>query len=105
MHRPAIELRELVSDSVWLRLGQGMSGCVSHLTATLREGNATGVFEVGDPDYLANVIWTQVLGTMHLARVGVGVREAGPGTPELFPVAPERVVKTCVDTAMALVRR
>jgi AcrR family transcriptional regulator len=105
MHRPAMELRETVSESVWLRLGQGMSRCVSHLTEALREGNAAGVFEVGDPDYLANVIWTQVLGTMHLARVGVGVREIGPGVPELFSVAPERVVKTCVDTALALVRR
>jgi AcrR family transcriptional regulator len=105
MHRPAMELRAMVSESVWLRLGQGMSRCVSHLTDALREGNAAGVFEVGDPDYLANVIWTQVLGTMHLARVGVGVREAGPGMPELFGVAPERVVKTCVDTALALVRR
>jgi AcrR family transcriptional regulator len=105
MHRPAMELREMVSESVWLRLGQGMGRCVSHLTEALREGDAAGVFEVGDPDYLANVIWTQVLGTMHLARVGVGVREVGPGMPELFGVAPERVVQTCVDTALALVRR
>jgi AcrR family transcriptional regulator len=105
MHRPAMELRGMVSESVWLRLGQGMSRCVSHLTEALREGNAAGAFEVGDPDYLANVLWTQVLGTMHLARVGVGVREVGPGVPELFGVAPERVVKTCVDTALALVRR
>jgi AcrR family transcriptional regulator len=105
MHRPAMELRGMVSESVWLRLGQGMSRCVSHLTEALREGNAAGVFEVGDPDYLANVLWTQVLGTMHLARVGVGVREVAPGVPDLFGVAPERVVKTCVDTALALVRR
>ena len=105
MRRPAMELRELVSESVWLRLGQGMSRCVNHLTDTLREGNAAGVFEVDDPDYLANVIWTQVLGTMHLARVGVGVREVGPGVPALFSVAPERVDQTCVETALALVRR
>jgi AcrR family transcriptional regulator len=104
MHRPAMELRELVSESVWLRLGQGMSRCVSHLTETLREGTAAGAFEVGDPDYLANVIWTQVLGTMHLARVGVGVRERGPGVPDLFSVSPDDVIRTCVDSALALVR-
>ena len=104
MHRPAMELRELVSESVWLRLGQGMSRCVSHLTETLREGIAAGAFAVEDPDYLANVIWTQVLGTMHLARVGVGVRELGPGVPDLFSVAPERVIETCVESAVALVR-
>jgi AcrR family transcriptional regulator len=104
MHRPAMELREMVSESVWLRLGQGMSRCVSHLTETLREGTAAGAFEVEDPDYLANVIWTQVLGTMHLARVGVGVRELGPGVPDLFSVSPDDVIRTCVDSALALVR-
>jgi AcrR family transcriptional regulator len=104
MHRPAMELREMVSESVWLRLGQGMSRCVSHLTETLREGTAAGAFAVEDPDYLANVIWTQVLGTMHLARVGVGVRELGPGVPDLFSVAPDRVIETCVESAVALVR-
>jgi AcrR family transcriptional regulator len=104
MHRPAMELRELVSESVWLRLGQGMSRCVTHLTETLREGTAAGDFHVEDPDFVANVIWTQVLGTMHLARAGVGVRELGPGVPELFSVAPERVIETCVDSAVGLVR-
>jgi AcrR family transcriptional regulator len=104
MHRPAMELRGMVSESVWLRLGQGMSRCVSNLTETLREGPAAGAFEVEDPDYLANVIWTQVLGTMHLARVGVGIRELGPGVPELFSVAPDDVIRTCVDSALALVR-
>jgi AcrR family transcriptional regulator len=103
MHRPAMELRGMVSESVWLRLGQGMSRCVSNLTDTLREGTAAGAFEVEDPDYLANVIWTQVLGTMHLARVGVGIRELGPGVPELFSVAPDDVIRTCVDSALALV--
>jgi AcrR family transcriptional regulator len=104
MHRPAMELRGMVSESVWLRLGQGMSRCVSHLTETLRDGTAAGAFEVEDPDYLANVIWTQVLGTMHLARVGVGVRELSPGVPDLFSVAPDDVIRTCVDSALALVR-
>jgi AcrR family transcriptional regulator len=104
MHRPAMELRGMVSESVWLRLGQGMSRCVSHLTETLRDGTAADVFEVEDPDYLANVIWTQVLGTMHLARVGVGVRELSPGVPDLFSVAPDDVIRTCVDSALALVR-
>jgi AcrR family transcriptional regulator len=104
MHRPAMELRAMVSESVWLRLGQGMSRCVSHLTATLREGTAAGAFAVEDPDYLANVIWTQVLGTMHLARVGVGIRELGPGVPDLFSVDSERVIETCVESALALTR-
>jgi AcrR family transcriptional regulator len=103
MHRPAMELRAMVSESVWLRLGSGMSRCVGYLIEVLRDGTAAGVFEVDDPDYVANVLWTQVLGTMHLARVGVGIRSLGPA-PDLFSVDPERVVETCVESALALVR-
>jgi AcrR family transcriptional regulator len=101
MHRPARELREMVSESVWLRLGQGMSRCITFLTDVLREGADSGDFAIEDPDYVANVLWTQVLGTMHLARVGVGMRQLAPGIPELFSVAPERVVRTCVESALA----
>ena len=42
-----------------------------------------------------------MLGAMHLARIRVGVRQAAPGIPELFPVEPERVVRTCVANALA----
>jgi AcrR family transcriptional regulator len=98
MHRPAMELREQVSENVWLRLGQGMSRCVGFLIEALRD-------RVEDPEYVANVLWTQVLGTMHLARVGVGIRSAAPGVPELFRVEPERVAQTCVESALALTDR
>ena len=97
MRRPARELREIVSESVWLRLGQGMAGCIDQLTQILR------ALDVDDPDYMANVLWTQMLGAMHLARIRVGLREAAPGIPELFPVEPERLVRTCVESALATV--
>ena len=71
----------------------------------LREGAEDGTFSAEDPDYIANIIWTQVLGTMHLARMGVGIRQAAPGIPALFEVEPERVVQTCVATALAHGRR
>jgi AcrR family transcriptional regulator len=100
MHRPAGDLREIVSESVWLRLGQGMATCIQHVAELLRRGDEAGVFTVEDPDYTANVMWTQVLGTMHLARIRVGVRQASAGIPELFTVAPERVVETCVRSAL-----
>jgi AcrR family transcriptional regulator len=104
MHRPAGDLRAAVSESVWLRLGQGMNRCISHLTRVLFDGSAQGVFMVEDPDYLANVIWTQVLGAMHLARIGVGMREVPPGVPDLFVIPAERVVATCVEHALVVAR-
>jgi AcrR family transcriptional regulator len=104
MHRPASELSEIVSESVWLRLGQGMARCLGVSAATLRAGSDAGVFQLEDPDYMANVLWTQGLGLMHLARIGVGVRSVAPGVPGLFTVEPERVVRTCVESALAIVQ-
>lgn len=103
MRRPAQELHAIVSDSVWLRLGQGMTRCVDRVAHILREGGRTGAFDVADPDLTANVLWTQTLGVMHLARIGVGVRQTS-GVPELFTVAPEQIVDTCVRTALASAR-
>lgn len=99
MQRPARELQETVSDSVYARLGVGMARCLDAVAGVVRAGNDEGDWAVEDPDYLANALWTQGLGLMHLARIGVGVR-AGP---ELFEVDAERVVATCVRSALALV--
>jgi len=97
MRRPAAELRDVLSDSVWLRLGQGIAACVAHVSPILRSSG------VEDPDYVANVLWTQILGMTHLARIGVGIRQAAPAVPELFTVQPEQVVETCVRSALATV--
>jgi AcrR family transcriptional regulator len=103
MHRPARELREALSDSVWLRLGQSIASCVVHVSDILREGARDGTFSVEDPDYMANVLWTQILGATHLARIRVGVRQVAPGIPELFSVEPDQVARTCVASALATV--
>jgi AcrR family transcriptional regulator len=100
MRRPAGELRDALSDSVWLRLGSGIASCVVHVSEILRSGARQGAFTVEDPDYM---LWTQILGATHLARIRVGVRQAAPGIPELFTVAPEQIVRTCVASALATV--
>jgi AcrR family transcriptional regulator len=100
MHGPASALYERVSESVWLRLGNGMAHCIGTLADILRDE----AFEVADPDYLANVLWTQTLGAMHLGRIRVGLR-CSSGTPELFKVTPEEIIGTCVEMTLAMVRR
>jgi hypothetical protein len=40
---------------------------------------------------------------MHLARIGVGVRQSGPDMPELFSVGSEQVMRSAVESAMATV--
>jgi AcrR family transcriptional regulator len=98
MRRPAMELREELSESVWLRLGQGMARCIEPLTQVMRELGAE------DPEYTANVLWTQTLGTMHLARSRVGLRQLSEGVPDLFRIDSDRLVASCVAAAVAFPR-
>ena len=98
MRRPAAELRERVGEGVWLRLGASMSACLAPLSRILAEEG------VEEPDFAANRLYTQVLGTMHLARIGLGVRESAPGLPDAFPLDPERVRRACVEDALAFAR-
>ena len=98
MRRPAMELYEQVSESVWLRLGQGMASCIAPLTSILEGLGAD------DPEYTSNILWTQTLGTMHLARSRVGLRQLAPGIPDLFRIDADRLVASCVAAAQAVVR-
>lgn len=100
MQRPARDLREVVSESVWLRLGQGMARCLDQVARVLRAGKESGAFDVEDPDYMANVLWTQTIGILHLARIRVGVRQAAPGLPALFEISPDDVVNAAVRSAL-----
>jgi AcrR family transcriptional regulator len=104
MQRPAGELRDRVSGAVWFRLGQAMAAYLGPLGRILAAGAKRGVFAIDDPDFIANRLYTQVLGSMHLARVGLGVREAAPGVAETFDLDPKRVRDACVQDALALAR-
>jgi AcrR family transcriptional regulator len=102
LRRPHEVLQEAVSDAVWIRLGQGMGSCLGVLADELRAGAADGVFAVEDPDFSANHLWTAALGTMHLARSGVGVSRTEQGTPTAFPVEPATVRAAAVRAARAI---
>jgi hypothetical protein len=80
-----------------------MARCLDCVASVLRSGADAGTFVVEDPDYMANVLWTQALGVMHLARIRVGVRQAAPGVPTLFSITPDQTVETCVRGALLLV--
>lgn len=101
MRRPARELYEVVNEAIWLRLGQGMANCIDHVARILRAGSASGEFSVPEPDLTANLLWTQMLGAMHLARIRVGMRRTEAAAPELFAVDPDQIVRACVESAMA----
>ena len=104
IQRPAAELREHVSGAVLFRLGRAIAATLGPLERILATGAERGLFAIDDPDFTANRLYTQVLGSMHLARVGVGVREAAPGIAETFELDPERVREACVQDALGLAR-
>jgi AcrR family transcriptional regulator len=104
LRRPAPVLRERVSEGIWLRLGRSMASCLRTTAAILADGMASGEFAITDPDFEANRLYTQTLGTMHLARIGVGVREEESGLPGVFSVDSDRVRDTAVAAALASVR-
>jgi AcrR family transcriptional regulator len=104
MQRPVAELRERVSGAVWFRLGRSMAACLGPLERLLTAGAEAGFFALDDPAFAANRLCTQVLGSMHLARTGVGVRETAPGVAETFEISPERVRESCLGDALALAR-
>ncbi|WP_205697313.1 TetR/AcrR family transcriptional regulator [Conexibacter sp. SYSU D00693] len=103
MRRPADELRDVVSDGTWLRLGQSMGACLGTSARVLRAGMLSGAFAVDDPDLTANVLYAQGLGTLHIARLGVGVKEIQPGMATAFPITRDEVREAIVDAALALV--
>jgi AcrR family transcriptional regulator len=103
MRRPFTALVGEVSEGILLRLGQAMSACLSRTSRILEAGAEQGVFRVTDPDYIANHLYAQGLGAMHLARVAAGVRELAPGVPTTFPIEPSDVARTAIDTTFAYV--
>jgi AcrR family transcriptional regulator len=97
MRRPAGELRELVGDGTWVHLGRAMGACL----AVEAEVLGCGAFPaVRDPDLAANALYAQGLGLLHLARIGVGVRELAPGTGVAFGIDADDVREALVASAL-----
>ncbi|MPZ95078.1 MAG: TetR family transcriptional regulator [Propionibacteriales bacterium] len=104
MRRTGPELLDEVSEDVMLRLGRAITGCLGPFAAVLRDGNARGVFDVPDPDLLANMLYAQGLGVLSLARVGLQVREGEAGAPEVEMLSGDRLRDYLVDGTVGLVR-
>ena len=101
--RPTEELREQISDPIWLRLGAALAACVGRLERILAAGVEQEAFAVADPAFRANLLSAQILGSVQLARAGVGVREAAPGVAGTFELEPARLRDACVEGALAAV--
>lgn len=103
MRQPAELLRESISDAIWIRLGLAMASCLGKLSEILAAGAREGAFAIEDPDFTANHLYTQTLGTMQLARIGIGVRAAAGGMPEPFVIDARHVQEACIADVIAAV--
>lgn len=73
--RPGADLLDEISESALFQLGTLMSGELGRIAEIVRQGStARPDDESFDPDLLANALYMQTLGVMHLARSGFIVR-------------------------------
>jgi AcrR family transcriptional regulator len=103
LRRPALELRETLSDATWFRVSRAVGRCVGAVQWVLEAGARQGVIEVEDPGFTAGRLLTQMMGSLHLSRTGVSVREAMPGTVISVVIDSEQVRDACIRDALAVV--
>jgi len=103
LRRPAPELRETMSDATWFRLSRAVGRCVGAVQRVLEAGVKQEVVEVEDPGFTAGRLLTQMMGSLHLSRIGVSLREATPGAVSAVVIDSEQVRDACIRDALAVV--
>ncbi len=103
LRRPALELRETLSDAAWFRVSRAVGRCVGSVQRVLEAGAEQGVVEVDDPGFTAGRLLTQMMGSMHMARIGVSLREAAPGAVTAVALDSAQVRDACVRDALVVV--
>jgi AcrR family transcriptional regulator len=103
LRRPAQELRETMSDAAWFRVSRAVGRCVGVVQRALEAGVAQHGIEVDDPGFTAGRLLTQMMGSLHLSRLGVSLRESVPGAVTAVSLTPEQVRDACIRDALAVV--
>lgn len=104
LRRPGGELMREVSQPVMFRLGASVSSCLAVVVAVLEAGVESGDFAVQNPYLLANVLYSQALGGLNLARLQLSIREVSPGLPEVDVLSFDQVRSYIIEAAVAMAR-
>jgi AcrR family transcriptional regulator len=102
LKRPGDELLHEVSEGAMVQLGRSLARCLRVLVDVIEAGVETGEFAAANPDLLANVLYTQALGGLQLARLQLLVREARPGVPDIAPVTADEVKRYLTEAGVAM---
>ncbi len=104
LRRPGEELLREVSEPAIYQLGRAVAANLALVVDVLKAGHRTGEFTVANPDLLANVLYTQALGGLQLARLRLSVHEVSPGVPAVAAVSFDEVKAYLVAAALAMAR-
>jgi AcrR family transcriptional regulator len=103
LSRPAPELRDTLSDAAWFRVSRAVGRCVGSIQRALEAAGQQEAIRVDDPGFTAGRLLTQMMGSLHLTRLGVSLQEAVPGAITATVLDPEQVRNACVRDALAVV--
>ncbi|NUR95540.1 MAG: TetR/AcrR family transcriptional regulator [Kribbellaceae bacterium] len=101
LRRTGEELFGEITEPVMIKLGTAMAAPLDRIAAVLEAGQRTGVFDEVDTAYLANHLYTQTLGSLHMARVGLIVSGSRPGHPVVHHADVGTVRSTAITATLA----
>jgi AcrR family transcriptional regulator len=101
LRRSGDELFGEITEPVMTKLGTAMAAALDRISTILRAGQRTGVFDLVEPDYLANHLYLQTLGALHMARMGLIVSGTTPGHPVVHHADLETVRSTAITATLA----
>src|SRR5689334_7563515 len=101
LRRTGEELFGEITEPVMMKLGTAMAAPLERIAAILKAGQRTGVFDEVDTAYLANHLYTQTLGSLHMARVGLIVSSGQPGHPVVHHADVGTVRETAITATLA----
>jgi len=103
LRRRGPELLDQISLDRLTELGAAINRCFMHITSAIRDGNETGEFDVKDPELIANIMYTQGLGTLNLVTFQRSIRELNSGLPAMEHLPMADVIDLATRAAVAMV--
>jgi len=97
------ELLEQISLERLTELGAAINRCFDHITSAIEAGNEAGVFDVKDPELVANMMYTQGLGILNLVTFQRSIREMNSGLPAMEHLPMPEVVELAKRSVRAIV--